>query len=149
MGVRLHDSGMTTRTGGIIKAGRREMRAILVEAAQVAVLHDPRWKAELKHLEPRLGRNKAVVAIARKLLVVVWHVLTKDQADRHADPERLSRKFLRIGYRLGKPLRPEHVSCAGYVRQQLDRLGLGRDLTQVSLGRSKPLPLPPSTLPPD
>ncbi|MDF0668880.1 MAG: IS110 family transposase, partial [Nitrospira sp.] len=64
LGARVHDSGMTTRTGKITKAGRRELRAALVEAAQVAVLHHPHWRAELARLEPRLGRNKAIVAIA-------------------------------------------------------------------------------------
>ena len=28
---------------------------------------------------------KAIVAIARKLLVVVWHVLTEQAADKHAE----------------------------------------------------------------
>jgi hypothetical protein len=36
------------------------------------------------------GRWKAMVAIARKLLVVVWHVLTKEVADRHAVPVNVS-----------------------------------------------------------
>ncbi len=46
LGARVHDSGMTLRTGGITKAGRKDIRAVLVEAAQTAVLHDPHWKAE-------------------------------------------------------------------------------------------------------
>ena len=41
----------------------------MVEAANSAVRSHPHWKAELARLEPRLGRSKAVVAIARKLLV--------------------------------------------------------------------------------
>ena len=43
------------------------MRAAMVEAAQTAANTHPHWQAELARLEPRLGRNKAIVAIARKL----------------------------------------------------------------------------------
>jgi transposase len=32
LGAKVHDSGMTTRTGGITKAGRKDIRAVLVEA---------------------------------------------------------------------------------------------------------------------
>jgi hypothetical protein len=42
----------------------------MVGAANRAVQHHPHWKAELERLEPHLGRSKAIVAIARKLLVM-------------------------------------------------------------------------------
>jgi transposase len=87
LGARVHDSGQLHRTGRITKAGRRDLRTALVEAAQTAAHTHPHWQAELARLEPRLGRNKAILAIARKLLVVVWHVLTDGEADRFADPE--------------------------------------------------------------
>ena len=74
----------------------------MVEAAQTAAHTHPHWQAELARLEPRLGRNKAIVAIARKLLVAVWHVLTQGCADRHAEPERVARKLLQHAYRLGR-----------------------------------------------
>lgn len=41
LGARVHDSGLTIHRGGITKAGRKDMRAVLVEAAQTAVIHDP------------------------------------------------------------------------------------------------------------
>jgi transposase len=63
---------MSSRKGSITKAGRRDLRAAMVEAAQTAANTHPHWKAELARLEPRLGRNKAIVAIARKLLVAGW-----------------------------------------------------------------------------
>ena len=44
-------------------------------------------KREYARLEKRVGSNKAVVVIARKLLVVVWHVLTDREADRHVTPQ--------------------------------------------------------------
>lgn len=66
MGSRVHDSGLTRRTGGMTKAGRRDIRAAMVETAHTASRTHPHWKAELARLEPRLGHNKAIVAIARK-----------------------------------------------------------------------------------
>lgn len=146
LGARIHDSGQTTRTGRITKAGRRDLRAALVEMAQTAVLHDPHWKAELERLEPHLGRNKAIVAIARKLLVVVWHILTEQVADRFAEPERVARKFLQHAYRLGPNNRPDGQTPLAYTRQQLDRLGIGANLDQIAWGPKRKLQLPPSGL---
>ena len=42
------------------------------------------------------------MAIARKLLVVVWHVLTERVADREAVPERVAGKFLEWSWKLGR-----------------------------------------------
>ena len=114
-----------------------------------AVTSGPRWSNQLtprfaatptgeqnwERLEPRLGKNKAIVAIARKLLVAVWHILSKGCADRFADPERVARKLLNHAYRLGRARRPQGQTAVQYVRQQLDRLGLGAELTAIPLGK--------------
>ena len=148
LGARIHDSGLTTRTGRITKAGRKDLRAALVEAAQVAANSHPHWKAELKRLEPRLGRNKAIVAIARKLLVAVWYVLAQQATDRFAEPEIVARKLMQFTYQIGSRNRPAGQSTAQFVRQQLDRLPLGAQLQEIPWGsRKKPIPLPPSSLP--
>jgi transposase len=141
LGARVHDSGQSRHTGRITKQGRRDVRSVLVEAAQVASRHHPHWRAELARLEPRLGRNKAIVALARKLRVAVWHVLAEEVADRHADPAQVARFLAFHGCRLGKARRPEGQTVPQYVRTQLDRLGLGAELDQVNLG-SKTLKLP-------
>jgi transposase len=146
LGARVHDSGMTTRTGKITKAGRRDLRTVLVEAANVAANSHPHWKAELARLELRLGRNKAVVAIARKLLVSVWYVLSQNEVDRFAEPEAIAQKMLRFAYQVGKENRPARQTAAQFARIRLDRLGLGSELTSISWGSKKPIPLPPSAL---
>ena len=144
LGGRVHDSGLTHRAGGITKAGRRDIRAPMVEAAHTANNTHLHWKAELARLEPRLGHNKAIVAIARKLLVAVWHVLTDAVADRFAQPEYVARKLMQYTYRLGRDNRPAGQTTAEFVRQQLDRLGLGADLTTFRWGQKKTIALPPS-----
>ncbi|MFZ1041684.1 MAG: IS110 family transposase [Anaerolineales bacterium] len=146
LGARIHDSGLTTRTGRITKAGRRDLRCALVEAAQVAAISHPHWKAELARLEPRLGRNKAIVAIARKLLVAVWFVLAQGVADCHAQPQIVARKLMRFAYKVGKHNRPANQSAGQFIRQQLDTLQIGGDLTAIPWGTKKPIRLPPSTL---
>jgi len=146
LGARVHDSGMTMRTGKITKAGRRDLRTVLIEAANVAANSHPHWKAELARLEPRLGRNKAVVAIARKLLVSVWYVLSQNEADRFGEPKTIAQKMLRFAFQVGKEHRPQGQTAAQFARIRLDRLGLGSELTSISWGSKKPIPLPPSSL---
>ena len=146
LGSRVHDSGMTTRTGKITKAGRRDLRVALVEAAHVAANTHPHWKAELARLEPRLGYNKAIVAIARKLLISVWHVLSEKTADRFAEPEKVAQKMLRFAYEVGKEHRPGRQTAASFARERMDALHLGSELTSISWGAKKPIPLPPSAL---
>ena len=146
LGTRVHDSGMTMRSGKITKAGRRDLRTVLIEAAQAASSSHPHWQAELARLEPRLGHNKAIVAIARKLLIAVWHVLAKQQPDRFVEPEMVSQKLLRFAYDVGKRNRAGQ-SAAQFVRQRLDALQIGQELTSIPWGSKKPIPLPPSRMP--
>jgi transposase len=145
LGARVHDSGLTTRSGKITKAGRRDLRVALVEAAHVVANSHPHWKAELERLQPRLGYNKAIVAIARKLLVTVWHVLARKVADRFAEPEKVSKKMLHFAYEVGK-INRAGKSAAQFTRERMDTLGIGQDLTGISWGSKKPIPLPPSML---
>jgi transposase len=124
LGASVHDSGQTHRTGHITKRGRRELRAAMTEVAWNAVRNHPFWKAEFnrlvegKHLHP----NAANVALARKMLVVVWHVLSKREADRQAIPDKVARKFLLWSYRVGRKHRVGN--CATFVRTELNRVGI-------------------------
>ncbi|MEE8305782.1 MAG: IS110 family transposase [Gammaproteobacteria bacterium] len=145
MGTRVHDSGLTRRTGRITKAGRRDIRAAMVEAAHTSCRTHPHWQAELARLEPRLGKNKTIVAVARKLLVAVWHVLTKECADRFADPALVARKLFDHANRLGKANRPPGQTRVEYVREQLDRLGIGAELNAIQRGK-RSIALPSSRL---
>jgi transposase len=145
LGARVHDSGQIRRTGRITKQGRRDLRATMVEAAHTAARIHIHWQAELARLEPRLGKPKAIVTIARKLLVAVWYVLTEESADRFVDPAQVARFFLQYAYRLGRTYQPEDPSPAAFVRRQLDRLGIGAELTCTYHGKRR-VPLPPSSL---
>ncbi len=145
LGASVHDSGQTHATGHITKAGRRDFRGAMVDAANAAVRHHPFWKKEFERLEYRLGRSKAIVAIARRLLVAVWHILKNETLDRHAEVDRVAVSMLTLAYAIKKRNLPKGVSGRAFAREQLDRLGIGQDLTAVPSGKKK-LPLPPLTL---
>jgi transposase len=147
LGTKRHDSGQTHTGGRITKTGRRDLRHALVNAAQAASRTHPHWKAELARLEPRIGHNKAMVAIARKLLVAIWHVLTKHEADRYANPDQVASGLIYVAYRdVGARNLPDGMTAPEFVRSGLDQLGLGKDLQRVKYGRHEYL-LPQSSLP--
>ena len=145
LGAKIHASGLTFHTGGITKQGRHELRTALIEAAWITVRFDPTWRQQFQRLEQRIGRRKAIVAIARKLLVVVWHVLYHRRVDRQADPERVVRYFLAWG-RQAKSFARLGLKASEFARQQLDILGIGQELPAlITFGVT--YRLPPSSLP--
>jgi transposase len=144
LGARVHDSGELHARGRITKAGRRDLRGAMVDAANHAVQHHPFWKKELARLEPRLGRSKAIVAIARKLLMAVWHILYKEIADKHAEARDVACSFFAHAYKV-KVKNLGGLSAKDWTRRELDRLGIGRDLQEIPWGTKK-VKLPPSTL---
>jgi len=145
LGARVHDSGQVHQNGRITKTGRKDLRRAMVNAANMAVQHHPFWKMELDRLEVRLGRSKAIVAIARKLLVAVWHILANGEKDRHADEQSVAASFINLAYRMGTKNLPDGINVRAFTRQQLDRLKIGAGLKTVRRG-SKQIALPPSQL---
>jgi transposase len=145
LGARIHSSGQTHRTGGITKQGRKELRAVLVEAAWTAVRYDQYWQEQFERLADRIGRQKAIVAIARKLLIIIWHVLTAKVADRRAEPQQVARYFIHWGRQL-RVKTTLGLKASEFARQHLDRLKLGQQLERVPYG-TVTYCLPPSTTP--
>ena len=139
LGASVHDSGETHRTGGITKSGRKDLRFMLVEAARIAVLYHDYWKRMYAPLEKRLGTNKAIVVIARKLLVEVWYVLSERVGDRHVAPEMAASKLMTWSWKLTDEQR-HGLTSRQFIRYQLMRLKLGKDLERFPYGgRLRPL----------
>jgi transposase len=136
LGAGVHDSGKTHRDKGITKQGRRELRYVLIEAARAAVQSHPYWKRAFAQLEKRIGEPKAIVAIARKLLIVVWHVLIAQSADRQADAEQVAFKLMVWAWKLSDEQRGG-LSSRQFIRAQLIRLGLGAELTHITRGGTR------------
>ena len=72
-----HQSGESERTGAISKCGDEMMRVMLYEAAQILLVRSTRWswlKAWAMQIARRRGMKKAIVALARRLAVIMHRI---------------------------------------------------------------------------
>ena len=70
------------------KAGSRTLRWAAVEAAQHAWRPSNPWHQLYTDLAERAGKNPAKAAVARKILIAAWHVLSRQQPFKPAAPRR-------------------------------------------------------------
>ena len=134
LGAGVHDSGKEHRDKRITKSGRKELRWALVQAAWQAVRMSPYWRKQFEALERRMRRNQAIVAIARKLLVAIWHVLSKEETDRNASEEELAWKMLLLSWSLGEEARLG-LTYKQFAKYALLRLGVQSDVTSFVRGK--------------
>ena len=130
LGAGVHDSGQKHQEKSITKAGRKELRWALVQAAWGAVRSDPYWQGQYQRLTQVKHPNQAIVAIARRLLVTAWHLLTKREPYRHFDETALAYKMLLWSWQLDEAAR-HGLSRPQFAKYGLLRLGLGQDLTRI------------------
>jgi len=139
LGASIEQSGDKHRNGGITKTGRKDLRFVMVEAARVAVRQNGRWKKQYERLEPRIGSNKAVVAVARKMLVVIWHLLTKKVVDQFANPDLVAGKIMKLAWQLTEEQRGG-MKLKEFIRYYLTILGLGKHVKKLFRGgRNRPI----------
>jgi transposase len=117
----------------------------MVDAANQAVRHHPHWIDDYEKRFEHLGRSKAVVAVARKLLVAVWYVLSKEQADKFADPTQVACSLFLLAHKIHVSNLLDGQSALQFTRNQLDRLRIGQEVTSIPWG-SRHFILPPSSL---
>lgn len=130
LGAGVHDSGKTHKEKKITKKGRRELRWALVEAAWRAVRMSPFWKEEYeKHLKRMRKPNQAIVVMARKLLVAIWHVLSKEETDIHATEDDLAYKMLLLSWSLSEDVR-RGLTYKQFAKYALMKLGVETDVTR-------------------
>lgn len=134
LGAGVHASGKEHIDKGITKSGRKELRWALIEAAWKAVQMSPVWKARYVELKKRRGACKAIVAIARKLLVAIWHVLTEEETDRNASDEDLAWKMLLWSWSLKDETRLG-LTPKQFAKYSLMRLGVQTDVTEFMRGK--------------
>jgi transposase len=72
--------------GPITKAGSSQARWLLIQAAQCVGRHPGPLGAFFRKLEKRKNRNVAVVATARKMVTIAWHMLKNKEPYRYATP---------------------------------------------------------------
>jgi transposase len=72
-----YQSGEIDRTGGISRCGDEMMRAMLYEAAHIMLVRSTKWswlKAWAMQIARRRGLKKAIVALARRLAVIMHRI---------------------------------------------------------------------------
>lgn len=91
--------------GRITKQGRAHARAMLVEAAWAIAAGPGPLRAFFVRIRERRGQQVAAVATARKLAVLAWHLLTKDEDYTWARPALVAWKRRKLELQAGEPSR--------------------------------------------
>jgi transposase len=130
IGAGIHDSGQEHIEKPITKRGRKELRWVMVEAAWRAVRMSPYWKEQYEKFFHRMRReSQAIVVVARKLLVAVWHVLSQEETEEHASEEDLAYKMLLWSWSLSEEAR-QGLTYKQFAKYALMRLGVENDITR-------------------
>jgi transposase len=104
-------------TGHITKAGCRWLRRAMVLVARTAVrVRDSCLRAFFLRVKARKGKNTAYVAVARKMLTIIWHLLVNDEMYAEEGFSKVVRSG-KVAY--GDSVSFEDMArilrCAGYV----------------------------------
>jgi transposase len=132
-GAGVENSGQKHRDKGITKFGRKELRWALVEAAWQAIRSNPKLRAEYDQLCQRKLSNQAIVAIARKLLVTLWYVLSRQESYDHFNDEDLAYKMLTWAWHIDKTAK-RGMTNQQFAKYGLLQLGRGEQLTRIEKG---------------
>ena len=107
--------GQPASHGRITKAGPAHARGMLVEAAWSASKAAGPLRAFYQRVQARRGMQIAVVATARKLAVLCWHLIRKGEDYAYAQPSLVAHKRRKLELRAGLPAaRGQKGKSAGY-----------------------------------
>jgi transposase len=121
---RVRQSGSEpARHGRISKQGPGETRHVLVEAAWHATRAPGPLRAFHERIAARRGSNIATVAVARKLAVIAWHMLSRGEDYAFARPSLTREKLRRLEL------------LTGANRQKGKRIGVGVTKQQYRLDK--------------
>lgn len=97
-------SGDAAAKGGkISKRGNAQARSVLVEAAWMAVRSPGPLRAFGQRVQARSGGQVAAVAVARKITVLAWHLLTRGEDYAFARPSLVRKKLRDLELAAGAP----------------------------------------------
>src|SRR4051794_29355222 len=104
---KVRQSGIgAARHGRISKQGASQVRQMLTEAAFVAVSTPGPMRAFYERVRARRGSQIAIVAVARKLAVLFWHLLTRQQDYAFQRPSLTRKKLRALELRAGADRHP-------------------------------------------
>lgn len=101
---RVRQSGShPVRYGSITKRGQVHARTVLVEAAWAAIKAPGPLRGFYQRVRARRGPQIAVVATARKILVIAWHLLTEEKDYAYVRSSLVGRKYRTLELDAGLP----------------------------------------------
>src|SRR5215217_1103179 len=104
---KVRQSGIgAARHGRISKQGAAQVRQMLAEAAFVAVSTARPMRAFYERVRARRGSQIAIVAVARKLAVLFWHLLIREQDYAFQRPSLTRKKLRGLELRAGAERQP-------------------------------------------
>jgi transposase len=133
--------------GPITRAGNGHARWVLVQAAQHFGTQAGPLGVCFRRLARRKNRNVAVVAVARKLVVIAWHMLSRGEPYRYAEPTATRAKLAGLRIRAtgqrrtgGTPKGTPRPSAYGSGQGTRAVPPLGEVLAEAGLPPPRPLP---------
>jgi transposase len=108
------------RHGRTSKEGPAAARHVLVEAAWSAAKSPGPLRAFALRTAARRGKNVATVAVARKLCVLCWHLLTSGEDYAFQRPSLVRRKLRTLELRAGAPRRKPGPNATPVWGRQTD-----------------------------
>lgn len=113
---RVRQSGLgLAQHGRISKIGRAHARALLVEGAWAAAKAPGPLHAFFVRIRARRGHQVAAVATARKMAVLVWHLLTKETDYLWARPALVAHKVRALELQAGRPMKKGNQRGPAYA----------------------------------
>lgn len=143
-----YQSGDKTYHGHITKRGNSHARWMLIEAAQSVDDHPGPLGHFFRKLAKKKGRNVAVVATARKLVTIAWHMLYDNQPYRYAIPRSTETKLSKLRILAGGERRPSGVPKGQKAASKLAGAPGGSRLIKALPDLYASEGLPPLAVPP-
>jgi transposase len=113
---RVRQSGLgLAQYGRISKHGRAHARAMLVEAAWAASKAPGPLRAFFLRIRAKRGKQVAAVAVARKLAVISWHLLSKETDFLWQRPALVAHKVRAMELQAGQPMRKGNARGSAYA----------------------------------
>ena len=115
--------GLPATHGRISKQGRAWARGMLVEAAHAASHTPGPLHGFFERVKARRGWQIATVAVARKLLVICWHMIHDQRDYASARPSLVAKKTRALELRAGAPAHRGHPAGIRRCLQPQNRPG--------------------------
>lgn len=74
-------TGKRQADAGLVRAGNRELRGVLLEVAHMLVRHDPKWRALHQELRKRKPYNVALAAVANRWVRWLHHQMIRVETE--------------------------------------------------------------------